>query len=171
MSVNWMKKRVQVFASIMDRSHNFLGEGREIHGKNTIHYYFLRLGFLRPKINRSGICVVIIISLTTLPMAYAQSSGDASTMWGTSASSSSYGKDRHAKSSQMHVSEGIIAGQVNAARDGILYQGSSISVTAVGTQNIVSTTIIGDDNRADVSADQRADNSGSVTNNAELAFE
>jgi len=68
----------------------------------------------------------------------------------------------------MHFANGIVAGQVNAARDGILYDGVSINVTSVGSQNVISTTVIGDGNEVDVDADQSASNSGDVRNDGTI---
>lgn len=97
--------------------------------------------------------------------------GDSVAMWGSfgrSAGSSVSAEDRQRASSEMHVSNGVVAGQVNAARKGILYQGTTINVTSVGSQSVISTTIIGDGNEVDIDADQSSSNSGEVSNDAQL---
>ena len=91
----------------------------------------------------------------------------ATKMWGTGSSASS-SKDSQLASSKMHVNYGVVAGQVNAARDGLLYQGTSITLTSIGSQNVISTTIFGDNNRLDVDAEQDSSNSGDVTNNGTI---
>lgn len=88
-------------------------------------------------------------------------------MWGTQSGASSRAS-RQKASAEMHVANGIVAGQVNAARDGLLYDGVSINVTSVGSQNVISTTVIGDGNEVDVDADQDASNSGDVSNDGTI---
>lgn len=88
-------------------------------------------------------------------------------MWGVGQSGSN-GTHSNTKSSELHVNYGVVAGQVNAARDGILYQGTSITVNSIGSQNIVSTKIIGDGNKLDINADQNSKNTGDVNNSALL---
>lgn len=88
-------------------------------------------------------------------------------MWGAGPSGAG-GKESQLASSTMHVNYGVVAGQVNAARDGLLYQGTSITITSIGSQNVISTTIYGDNNRVDVDADQDSSNSGDVSNNGTI---
>lgn len=85
-------------------------------------------------------------------------------LWGTAVDGSS------SDSGEMHLNNGIVAGQVNAARDGILYQGSTISILSIGSQSVISTSIIGDNNSVDVEADQNASNSGDVSNSGSVTF-
>lgn len=103
----------------------------------------------------------LALILGTIPFSLnAQDGSDATYFWGTSSSASS----SPLGSSLMHTNNGLAAGQVNAALDGILYQGSSISVVSIGSQTVVSTTVIGDDNDVSIDADQNAENSGDVSN-------
>lgn len=92
--------------------------------------------------------------------AFSGSTVSASTMWATTTT----GSDSNYYSALMHQAAGETAAGVEMARKGILYlNGASITVTAVGSQNIISTTIIGDDNSVGVNADQTATNTGDVT--------
>lgn len=73
-------------------------------------------------------------------------------------------------SSTMHSLDGNAAAQVNAAKLGLLLgNGSSMSITAIGSQNIVSTTVVGNNNSTNVNATQTSTNSGTVTNNGIIA--
>jgi hypothetical protein len=64
-----------------------------------------------------------------------------------------------------HAHDGTAAGQVNAAKQGLLLSaGPGMSITAIGSQSIVSTTVIGNDNNVNVNATQSSSNSGSVNN-------
>lgn len=73
-------------------------------------------------------------------------------------------------SSNMHNLDGASAAQVNAARLGLLAgNGTGSSITAIGSQSIVSTTIVGDSNTTNVTANQTSTNSGTVTNNGSIA--
>lgn len=73
-------------------------------------------------------------------------------------------------SSNMHNLDGASAAQVNAARLGLLAgNGTGSSITAIGPQSIVSTTIVGDSNTTTVTATQTSTNSGTVTNNGSIA--
>jgi hypothetical protein len=74
-----------------------------------------------------------------------------------------------ADSANMHYQDGLSASQVNAARQGFLLgNGSGASITAIGSQSIVSTTIFGDNNSANVTATQTTTNSGAVSNNGSI---
>lgn len=72
-------------------------------------------------------------------------------------------------SSTMHYQSGLAASQVNAARQGFLVgNGSGASITAIGSQSIVNTTIFGDNNSANVTATQTTTNTGAVSNNGSI---
>lgn len=89
-------------------------------------------------------------------------SGDASAsfMWGTSGAGVLSGaKD----SASIHALNGVAAAQVNAARRGYLLP-DNITIQAIGSQNIVSTTVNGNNNVVDVNAGQTSSNSGPVNN-------
>ena len=69
----------------------------------------------------------------------------------------------------MHALDGNSAGQVNAAKQGLLlYTGPGMTITAIGSQNIVSNTVIGDNNTTNINATQTSSNSGTVTNNGTI---
>jgi hypothetical protein len=73
--------------------------------------------------------------------------------------------------STVHSQDGNAAGQVNAARRGLLLNGGpGMTITAIGSQNIVSTVITGNNNSTNVNATQSASNTGSVTNSGTIAF-
>lgn len=91
--------------------------------------------------------------------AIAQDHYSAGTMWGTTTT------DNAVDSAQSHYLDGLSAGHVNAARDGILYgDGSIFSITSIGSQNVISNTIIDSDNvDIDIDADQSSSNSGDIS--------
>lgn len=90
-------------------------------------------------------------------------------MWGTGSSDGDgLGALHYERSSIMHLNYGIVAGQVNAAEDGMLYQGTSISISSVGSQTVISNTISGHNNIIDVDANQTASNTGAVSNGGEI---
>jgi hypothetical protein len=63
----------------------------------------------------------------------------------------------------MHDTLGQSAALVNSAKRGFLYsQGTSIILESVGAQSIVNTSIYGDNNVADISANQTSSNTGNV---------
>ncbi|MGY6697960.1 MAG: hypothetical protein ACXIUW_18310 [Roseinatronobacter sp.] len=78
---------------------------------------------------------------------------DAASMWGTGASST--GTQEWKQSSEMHATNGVVAGQVNAARQRVLYSGPNMTV--VGSQTIVQVT---GNNNILRDIDQSAVNSG-----------
>lgn len=93
------------------------------------------------------------------------STGTSGRMWGAAGQGSSA-----IDSSTMHSQDGNAAAQVAAARQGLLIgNGSNLSITAIGSQSIVSTTVIGDGNSTSVTATQTSTNSGTVTNNGIIA--
>ncbi len=94
------------------------------------------------------------------------SNGSSGRMWGSTSSTGNA-----IDSSTMHIQDGGAAGQVNAAKQGLLLNGGpGMSITAIGSQNIVSTTVIGDNNTTNVNATQTATNTGTVTNNGAIAL-
>ena len=85
-------------------------------------------------------------------------------MWGTAPGGVSVnGADDSAYS---HLVNGEVAGTVNAAKSGTLLDtgGGGLSIYSIGTQTIVSSTIVGNDNSATIQASQSATNSGGVSN-------
>ncbi len=91
-------------------------------------------------------------------------------MWGAgsgSGNSSQSGLD----SATMHETLGQSAALVNSAKRGFLYsQGTSIVLESVGAQSIVNTSIYGDNNIANVSANQTATNTGNVNANGSISL-
>ncbi len=70
------------------------------------------------------------------------------------------------ESAEAHELNGEIAGQVNAAKLGALVglPGTSLAITSVGSQTIVTNTISGDNISSSINATQTSSNSGSVSN-------
>ena len=86
---------------------------------------------------------------------------DATTMWGTAPASNA------SESAAMHVTEGVVAGQVNAAKAGMLMSTGSettLNISSIGSQNLTNTTVNGNGNNVNVSSDQTTSNTGNVTN-------
>jgi hypothetical protein len=95
---------------------------------------------------------------------------DASSMWGTAPAGMS-GQGTQA-SAAMHVENGIVAGQVNAAKEGFLFSsglGDSFQITSIGSQSVISNTIQGDKNNINVTADQESKNTGTVSSNGQIS--
>ncbi len=105
------------------------------------------------------------------PAAHAQSAfgggssggGSSGRMWGAA-----NGGGSAADSSLMHTQDGNAAGQVNAAKAGFLY-GANITITSIGSQNIVTTTVYGNNNTTNVGTTQSSSNTGNVSNNGQIA--
>jgi hypothetical protein len=108
-----------------------------------------------------------LLFLSTAADAQSSNSGTVSNsssgrFWGTTGSTA-------IDSATMHALDGNAAGQVNAAKQGLLLNaGPGMSITAIGSQNIVSNTIIGDNNTANINATQTSTNTGSVTNSGTI---
>ena len=94
---------------------------------------------------------------------------DASTMWGTAPGGATV--EGALESAAMHVQNGVVAGQVNAAKEGRLYatgSGETLNIYSIGSQSVISNNIIGNDNVVDVDAEQSATNSGDVNNDGQI---
>lgn len=108
-----------------------------------------------------------LLALSTAAHAQSTQTGTAGSsgrLWGTT--STIGGSD----SSTMHSVDGNAAAQVNAARLGFLVgNGTSWSITAIGSQTIVSTTVVGDSNSTNVNATQTSSNSGTITNTGTIS--
>lgn len=102
--------------------------------------------------------------------ASAQESYSAGQMWGTQPAGIAV--PGAVESSAAHFNHGVIAGQVEAARRGLLIGtgfGESISIQTIGSQNVISTTISGSNiTNSNITGEQTAGNSGPVTNNGNL---
>lgn len=84
-------------------------------------------------------------------------------MWGTAPAGVAV--NGALESALAHEHNGVVAGQVNAARKGLLLSGGpGMTITAIGSQSIVSNTVVGNGNNTNISASQSASNSGSVSN-------
>ena len=112
--------------------------------------------------NNMAVVLVAAFALTGASQATAQTKS--TSMWGVGGSGGNSAFPDTSRSTEMHAGEGIVAGQVNAARDGILYQGSSVTMNNIGSQNIIQVSIDGHNNAVDINADQDSSNSGDVTN-------
>lgn len=89
----------------------------------------------------------------------------ASNMWGTAPAGIAV--PGAVDSAIAHNQNAAAAGAVNAAEAGALFNGgpgTSIAITSVGSQNIVSNTVIGEDNTVNIDAGQSSSNSGTVSN-------
>lgn len=102
-----------------------------------------------------------LLILSTAAQAQTSTGGSSGRMWGATVSSSGSPAD----SSLMHSNDGVAAGEVNAAKAGLLYGGATITITSIGSQSIVNTSVIGNGNTTSVAATQTSTNSGTVTNN------
>lgn len=103
------------------------------------------------------------VALAVLAMASTPGAADAdgvqsTEMWGSVQSSAGNGD-----SAMMHQSGGIIAGQVNAAEEGILYAGPAMTV--VGSQSIVQVT---GNNNVVSDINQNAVNNGNLELNSQV---
>jgi hypothetical protein len=113
----------------------------------------------------------VFLFLSTVVQAQTATTGTTSTgssgrMWGSTSVAGGT-----TDSSTVHSQDGAAAGQVNAARRGLLLNGGpGMTITAIGSQNIVSTVITGNNNSTNVNATQSASNTGSVTNNGTIAL-
>ena len=90
-------------------------------------------------------------------------------MWGTDGSGVAVGGA--VDSAEAHLANGIAAGQVNAAESGLLIDSGAagtLTIQAIGSQTVVSTSIVGNNNISDIAADQTSTNSGDVTNDGEI---
>lgn len=118
--------------------------------------------------------VAMALTLFTATAAHAQSTPISGTTNSTGTSGRMWGAAGFAGSAQdsstMHSLDGSSAAQVNAARLGLLAgNGANTSITAIGSQSIISTTVIGDSNSTNINATQTSTNSGTVTNNGSIA--
>lgn len=106
------------------------------------------------------------------PMAVTESKAQTSTttsapnMWGVTPSGVSV--PGALDSAIMHLQNGAIAAQVNAARSGILMGGPGITIQSIGSQSIVQTTVNGSSNSVGSTATQTSSNTGAVSNNGQV---
>lgn len=103
--------------------------------------------------------------------ASAQESYSAGQMWGTQPAGVAV--PGAVESSAAHFNQGVIAGQVNAARKGLLVAtgtGDSITIQSIGSQSVINQTISGNNINSNINADQNAKNSGDVSNDGTIKF-
>lgn len=112
----------------------------------------------RPQIAAIFVCVAGLY----LP-AGAQSAISAGTAWGTKPAGVAV--NGALESAATHNANGSVASAVNAAQRGLLIgNGSSYSISSVGSQTVISSTIIGDGNGGvSIEASQSSSNSGSIS--------
>ena len=116
--------------------------------------------------NLFGAIAAGLLVLSTAAQAQTNTAGGSSgRMWGDTANTPSSQVD----SSLMHSNDGVAASEVNAAKAGVLYGGANITITSIGSQSIVNTSVIGNGNTTSVVATQTTTNSGAVTNNGTVA--
>jgi hypothetical protein len=119
----------------------------------------------------------LLLPLTLLAFAGLPASGSAlaqsasgyaaGNMWGTSPSGVAV--PGAVDSSIAHTENSAVAGAVNAARAGMLMgTGAGGSIYSIGSQTIVSNTVVGNGNSTDVNANQSAQNSGDVSNSGQM---
>lgn len=118
--------------------------------------------------------VLALLAFAGLPssgsaLAQSASSYSASNMWGTTPSGVAV--PGAVDSSIAHGQNSAVAAAVNAAQQGTLL-GTGIgggSIYSIGSQTIVSNTVVGNNNSADIHASQSAQNSGDISNSGQLA--
>jgi len=101
--------------------------------------------------------------------AFAGDNYSAGSMWGTDGSGVAV--NGAFESAAGHAQNGVIAGQVAAAEQGLLLStgsGGSITIQSIGSQTVISSTISGNDNDVDIDAEQDSTNSGDVTNDGQV---
>jgi hypothetical protein len=94
---------------------------------------------------------------------------DASNMWGTAPAGVTV--DGALESAAMHVQNGVVAGQVNSAKDGLLYangSGENYNIYSIGSQSVINNNIVGDNNDVSIEADQTSNNTGDVSNRGQI---
>jgi hypothetical protein len=102
-------------------------------------------------------------STTQLPSSAGAGSGSATSMWGVGSGGGTSASSSMADSATAHETLGQSAALVNSAKRGFLYSsGTSIILESIGSQSIVSTSIYGDNNVADINANQTSVNNGNV---------
>ena len=104
----------------------------------------------------------MIVTLTTSASAQSTQNYSSGNNWGTQPTGVAV--PGMVDSAIAHNQNGQAAALVNSAKKGLLLGGPGMSITAIGSQSIVSNTIVGSDNDVSISASQSTSNSGSVSN-------
>jgi len=118
-----------------------------------------------------ALCFIAFPSLMICGTASAQESYSAGQMWGTQPAGVAV--PGAVESSAAHFNQGVIAGQVNAARKGLLVAtgtGDSITIQSIGSQSVINQTISGNNINSNINADQNTKNSGDVSNDGTIKF-
>ena len=116
----------------------------------------------------------VLIAFGALAAGAAPASAQSSTtyasgnMWGTTPAGVAV--NGALESSQAHAQNSAVAGAVNAAKKGILLGTGlgGLSIYSIGTQTVVSNTIVGSNNVINQNTAQNAQNSGDVSNNGTI---
>ena len=114
---------------------------------------------------------IAIPSLMICGAASAEETYSAGQMWGTQPAGIAV--NGALESSVAHYNQGVIAGQVKAARKGLLVAtgaGGSITVQSIGSQSVINQIINGENITAAVNAEQSAVNTADVINNGGVKF-
>jgi hypothetical protein len=118
----------------------------------------------------AGLFATLAVALVfILPVqAHAQSSTNygAAIQWGTY--SSGIAVTGAVDSAVAHNQNGVVAGQVNAAKLGALVGSGGDTINAIGSQTIVSTSIIGSGDTSSINATQTSSNTGAVKNAGQI---
>lgn len=109
----------------------------------------------------AGLATTCIASQAAAQSSMSYSAGN---QWGTTPGGVSV--NGASESAIGHNQNSAVAGAVNAASVGGLVglQGTSLSITAIGSQTVVSSTIVGQNISSSINATQTSSNSGDVSN-------
>lgn len=114
--------------------------------------------------------VSCILMVPTFSLAQSMISSPATVMWGVGGAGCAACTGGDA-SAALHFQNGLVAGQVNAAEQLLLLSnGMQMTIQAIGSQSIVSTTIYGDHNSANTVATQTTNNAGGVSTNGSIGL-
>jgi hypothetical protein len=118
---------------------------------------------------RATVALIFCTALLTTAVARGQTVTSSNVMWGT-ASGAGAGGASATESALQHQSDGSSAGIVNSAIAGVLLNtgGGSVSIYSIGSQSVVSNTVIGDGNSVSITATQTSSNTGDVTNSGQV---
>ena len=115
----------------------------------------------------ASILAVAVLSWPLEAKAQSSTNYSAANQWGTFASGIAV--TGSVDSAVAHTQNGIAAGQVNAAELGALFgTGGSSTINAIGSQTIISTSIIGNGDTSTVNATQTSSNTGAVKNGGQI---
>lgn len=115
------------------------------------------------------IALTLCAALLTTVAARGQTVTSSAVMWGTTNGAGTSGASQVELAVQ-HQADGSSAGLVNGAIAGVLLNtgGGSVSIYSIGSQSVVSNTVIGDGNNVSITATQTSSNTGDVTNSGQV---